>query len=605
MSMKLSSPEKHILLLDKFGGADFSSNPTQVNSSRSPDMQNLIADSRFFPVKRPGWKTLCRGEGAVYGLHRFIREDGNAELLCHIGSGLYRLSRDESALSLIFDGMNEGKSASFMADGALYLLDGQCYRRYDGEAVAAVAEGETTVPVTLSRASPDGRGTAGEGGNLLNPERVNRFFGDGTSVYFKLDAENLDGAPVTATVDGVSYAENSRFTVNRAAGSVTFTSAPPLSPFAENVTVAFAKTIPGGVEKINRCRLCGLFGGDSGTRVFLSGNPAYKNADWRSGASDPLYFPESGESALGSDASAVAGYLQQFDTQIILKEPDGGDATQFLRTESAGGFPVSQGAAGVGALSGSAMALLEDVPLFLTRQGVYAVSGTSVAGQRTLRCRSALINRRLLAEENLSSAVMAEHEGKCYLCVNSHCYVADSRQTFTENAAAQYEWYYWDNIPASCLLSLSGRLYFGAADGRVCRFLAPAEENAWSDDGEPVVAYWTTPYLSFGRWDRYKTVQDVHVVPLPYTRSSLKLYYSTEEIMKSRILEENIDLFSFEDLDFSRFTFRSIQAPVPFAAGQKARNAMLFQAAVQNDAPNEAFGFLAIQISYTIGGKVK
>ena len=51
---------------------------------------------------------------------------------------------------------------------------------------------------------------------------------------------------------------------------------------------------------------------------------------------------------------------------------------------------------------------------------------------------------------------------------------------------------------------------------------------------------------------------------MPYGRSSVKVYYNTNEDYRDWVLGENIDLFSFDDVDFSRFTFRTIAAPFVF-----------------------------------------
>lgn len=596
------------VVIQQFRGVDFSADSTQVDPSRSPDALNMIADQAFFPVKRTGYKRVAQGNGRVWGLHRLTNTAGEW-VLAHIGTSLYRLE-ESGALSKLCDGMGAAPSQSFVMGDCLYLLDGTTYRQFDGTAVRPVAE-VAYLPTVRIGAPPAGGGTDFEAVNLLTPGRKESFQADGSATAFQLSTGGLDASAVTAVVAGAAKAEGTDFTVDRAAGRVTFKTAPPKAvQNVDNVVITYRKTISDHRQQIDHCRIFGVYGGKNDTRVFLSGNPEKRNVDWQSGLYDATYFPDTGYTKVGSDGSAIMGYARQYETQIILKEDNDQDATQFLRTfeldgEGAPLFPLQQGAAGTGAVAPGTFRVLEDTPLFLSRDGVYAVAGTAVTQHRALQHRSRRIDNRLLGESGLENAVACVFQGRYYLAVNGHCYVADSRQTYRENSSVQYEWYFWDNIPATCFLEREGALYFGTADGRVCRFCRPEEEGAYRDDGAPIEAYWVTPYLHFGTWTRYKTVRNVHVAPLPYQRSGIEIYYNTDEDADQLAMEENIDLFDWEKMDFGRFSFRTIQVPNVLATGVKERKIQLFQLKLRNAQLDEPFGFVSISITYTVGGKIK
>ena len=108
----------------------------------------------------------------------------------------------------------------------LYLLDGVTYRRYDGAAVRPVAE-VAYLPTVRIGAPPAGGGKTFEAVNLLTPGRKESFQADGSATAFQLSTGGLDGAAVTAVVAGAAKAEGTDFTVDRAAGRVTFKTAPP------------------------------------------------------------------------------------------------------------------------------------------------------------------------------------------------------------------------------------------------------------------------------------------------------------------------------------------------------------------------------------------
>ena len=158
-------------------------------------------------------------------------------------------------------------------------------------------------------------------------------------------------------------------------------------------------------------------------------------------------FPDTGYTRIGSDAAAIMGYARQYDTQIVLKE-DGQDAKQYLRTfalddNAKPAYSLRQGAEAAGAVSPHAIDVLNGTPYYLSPQGVMGIYGTYVTEYRTISGVSQRINPKL-CRENLSQAAACVWDGKYYLAVGTHCYVADSRQ-MTDGIP---EWYYWENIPA-------------------------------------------------------------------------------------------------------------------------------------------------------------
>lgn len=144
------------------------------------------------------------------------------------------------------------------------------------------------------------------------------------------------------------------------------------------------------------------------------------------------------------------------------------------------------------------------------------------------------------------------------------------------------EWYYWGNLPATCFAVLDGRLWFGAADGRVLRLCERDEADAFLDDGAAIDAWWCTPDLPLGGWGREKLVREVAPVLMPYTRSGVKVTYETDagEVLA---LDRNLDLFSFETLDFSRFTFRCRPGAVQMRVRRKLHRARTVRVRIRNN----------------------
>lgn len=591
--------KRRMLTIDRFGGVDFLHGGTEVDKSRSPDALNITSDEMLFPAKRRGYLRLHETKlpGKAFGLHRYAPANKTACLLAHFGSKLYKLE-DEGEPVELYGSMWEDFSDSFMMNSVLYLLDGNSYLQYDGRTVQPVRD-KAKIPVTRAHTKPDGTAheqieTVWMPANLLTPKRQNTFWGDGSAKTYQLDATLLDNETVTVYVGGTL----TNVTVNRIAGTITFASAPPAPANGrDNVIVTFEKSVLSGPLLLPSCRFHGVFGGADDMRVFLSGHPVLCNAEWCSAAFDPTYFPEDGYRRIGSDNSAIAGYLMQYDKQIVLKQDNEQDATQYLRTfsENAKGesvFTLRQGAAGVGAVSWRSMAVLEDTPLFLSALGVYALTGTGVSEQRRLYCVSRLLGNRLPSGAAAADCVTAAFGGKLYLATGGGaCFVADSRMKYRdETGNTCYEWQYWEGIPARTFLQVGGKLYFSGDTGYVYRFAGESDGPAChSDDGQPIPARWTTPYFDFDEGGCLKTIENVHLSLPPDENGGCRISYLTEEG------EWLADAFAAQDTG---------GRPKLLSSSQREKNCRIFAVRVENDAPGEGLGLLSLQVDYTVGRRV-
>lgn len=587
----------------RFGGVDFTSVPTQVAAHRSPDACNMIANEKFFPVKRPGYAVMGQYDAPIYGLHRLVGEN-ETELFVHAGRNLYRFGQDAP----VYADMAENTSRSFVMNGKLYILDGGTYLQVsvsDGVCAAQPAANNAFVPTTSIARTASGAGTAFEAVNLLTRKRKNSFAGDGVSNTYILDF-----APVESVEEViVANEEVTGYTVDLEKGHVVFSALPPNGNGVDNIVITFTA---GGDNKstIDKCRVCGLFGGNNDTRVFLSGNAQMPNVDWCSGLYDPTYFPDTGYTKIGADTSAIMGYARQYDTQIVIKEGNGQDATQWLRTFSLDEnarpvYAVMQGAVGDGAISMDTFATLGDSPLFLSENGVCAVVGTSVSQQRSVQNRSMLIGKRL-KEEADAQAVGAAVGGKYYLSCGGHVYVADGAQMYqSETGEVQYEWYYWEGFAPSAMINLDGQLWFGTKEGMVCRLGRLDEVDCLTDGGAAFSCWWTTPMLSLGSINHTKTVCEVGYMLMPYSQAEYKVYYRSDRLDWTLMRQGSLSLFDFENFNFADLSFFCSTAPIAQRTRRRERRAEVFQVRIQNDAIGTQLGLLGIEIAYRYARKTR
>lgn len=106
--------------------------------------------------------------------------------------------------------------------------------------------------------------------------------------------------------------------------------------------------------------------------------------------------------------------------------------------------------------------------------GVYGIDFS--AQQRSLRLRSSNISKAFekYTKAELESAVTCEHDGRYYLFIGGDVYIGDSRFKVYESnrldTSFEYEWWIWDNCPATVACSIDGKLYLGKENGRIAVF---------------------------------------------------------------------------------------------------------------------------------------
>lgn len=601
---------------NKFRGVDFSTDPALIDESRSPYSQNLISDNGGYPEKRVGWETKLSYEGEqINGFFRLVDGSGTEYYLVHHDTTLTELAMADGAID--WDGthtdlttsMADARSVAFAYDNKLYILDGTTYWVYDGSTVETVAVDNTSVPTntfiptTTIGSGPTGGGTEYEAVNLLSPWRINQFAGNGSAQDFTVDTGSIDDATdLVVVVDGTTLTVTTDYTVTYATGVVHFNVAPSDQGGVDNVYITFAKTVSGYADRINQCKFAMWYGAGEYSRVFVSGNPSYRNYDWCSGLYDPTYFPDTGYTIFGSSAAGIMGYHRQYDNMLIVKEDNNQDATLFVRTAELDDndnviFPVQQGLSGVGAVSMYSFATLRDEPLFLAKQGVY--TPTLVYGgakqERTMQNRSFFINARLTIEDNMDEAVAVTWDGYYVLSINGHCYVADSRQKTSKSKTegTSYEWYYWTNIDARVFTEIDDILYFGTSSGDLCKFRSDdATGNRYNDDMDAVDAIWATKQDDDGNFMLLKTMERLGsgVMIKPYSRSSVEISIKTEENTSTTLNSMNVDIFDFNNMDFTRFTFDTNDNPRVMPFGLNVRRYRTLQIIARNNETNEGFG---------------
>jgi len=614
---KRRSVPRETTTYNKFKGVDFSVDSSLVDRDRSPFAPNLIADIGGMPEKRLGWRTLHQLEQPING-----EINGVESYIAHGGTKLYKWNM--LTFTEIKSGVNNAKSTAFFMRennvGKVYILTGNDFLCYDGTNVTAVTD-NAYVPTILISRNPTGGGTVYESVNLIGKKRKESFLGNATDKVYQLSANNIDSVDkieksnasggVDALVSGTDY------TSNLTTGKVTFTTThAPIVAGQDNIFITYSKTVEGYADRIKKCTISTLYGLGGSNRVFVSGNSNYKSHDWFSEIFKPTYFPDLNYSIVGSDETAIMGYQKLGRYLIIIKEDNQQDSTIFqrygtLQSDGSVLFAIEQGIAGTGAISKYCFANLVDEPLFLSRMGIMATTSNNILAERTVKNRSYFIDSQLIKEGNLNTAIATEWNGYYILAVNGRAYILDSRnKTYKDRIGTDYvyECYHWENIPAVCFLSISGELYFGTADGRICKFNTDVlDRTRFNDDDKPVTCYWSTKNDDDGASYLYKTMQKkgCTVTIKPFNRSSAKISVVVDGNPEQQLRFHTMDIFDWEDIDFDRFTFNMNRSPQDIFIKKKIKKYKRLQIIIKNDGLSEGFGVFQIVKTYTVGGYAK
>ncbi len=609
-----ASPSKYTMVVDSFRGVDLINSPTNVEKSRSPAAPNMIRDQVGKVRKRMGYRTVATApEGArVNGVH-FLGE----ERLLHAGAKLYRWEDGETgAVFTEIGAMADARSVSFRFDDKLYLLDGTEYRVYDGTTLAAVSAGGYVPTVVISR-NPTGGGTAYEALNLLGTRWRESFLGTAEDKTYQLTADGLDETPVTAELlnaDGewAAKTEGTDFTVDREKGTVTFTTAPGVSPVTghDNVRITASKAREGYGGTVSACTVFAVYGvGGAADRVFLSGNAAKPGMDWYSAYDDPTYFPDTSYTQLSRDGAKVAGYAILNNTLATFLQGSTDGRSVVVRTGSLDGdgealFRITNTLIGEDAAAPGTFALAGKEPLFLTERGVYAITAEELTGEKYSQERSYYISAELEKAEDKAGARAIVWRDFYVLALGGALYLLDLRQRSYEKnspySSFQYECYYFPGITARVLFQDGDALCFGQADGKLRRFGTNVDDpGCYNDDGAAIDAYWETSDFDGKAFFRAKTFTGISVRLASAVLTGVRIFAQKQGLW-SQVFDakERARYLDWGYIDFAKFVFSADRTPRTLWGKIKLKKVDKVRFRLQNNALNEPFGLYAFGLEW-------
>lgn len=599
-----SSPTAYETNLSGFLGVDFSSSITDIDKRRSPRGYNFINNNGTIE-KRNGYKVLAYlGQKAnINGVWNVDTVNGEY-FVVHCGTKLYEMKVDFSSYTEIFEGLADSISQGAIINSKLLILDGLRAIVYD-----LLKETDKVkyldqigyIPTTQIARAPSGLPTQKyDNKNLIQDCSINLFTSNETDKIYQLDETDITSIErVEILNENAEWVVNTDFTVNLEKGQVIFNNPIGKSPVdgRDNVRIKYKKIDNKNKTQVNKCKIMSVYGyAGANNRIFLTGNPDYANIVMFSHLNDITYIPVENVVKVGLEVVPITGMAKLNNGKLaVLKDVSDTDSTIFyIGYATRNGnetFPLEGSTKGEGNISYYAHDVLINEPLILTQNGVFALNTATLSDERYVYHRSYYIDAKLRQESNLKDAIGIVNDGKYYLAINDHVYVADSRfKSSTNNSKYsnyQYEWYYWTNLPVRVWFVWNGILYFGDKYGNICKFRDDVDIDRFKDDTKNVEAEWNSVILDLNNPAHKKNIKRVSLSSNP-TNSQLTIGYRLKGGDKQVLTK----------------IYTNSTYPKTTMIRKKAKKLSFFSLYVENK-ENNNMNFNAICVVYTVGSYYK
>lgn len=487
-------------------------------------------------------------------------------------------------------------AASFFGFGnKVYLLNGHEYLSWDGGVSSSFQTVEGYIPTVRTASRPDGGGTLLENVNRLTGKRKVKFSPDGTSTAFVLEKDIDEVVSVSGTSIGYS--------VDKANGTVNFTSAPPAG--VNTVVITYRKG-NGARTQVTRMRYAEFYNGATDTRVFLYGDGTnktiYSGMDIDKSAPSAEYFPDLFEAKVGDENTPITAMVRHYARMMVFKTGSAWSMDYSTVSNALGQtttvflvLPVNRQ---LGNEAPGQVRLLENNPLSLAEKNIYQWKASTTGGNITADTRNASrVSDRVratLAGFDLARTItfnrLRESEfwflyGGTALILN---YAADA-------------WYRYENCPFLGMLEIEGEVYGFTKEGAV-RHVSRQYRN---DDGEEIDAYAETGSMDFDRDWLLKYSPMIFVAIQP--ESGARIHVTVETNRRSDYPKKLVSagLAGFDHVDFGHFSFGTNRKPKVKRVKLKVKKATFYKLIFESKSASATATLLETDIQLRYAGNVK
>ena len=586
--------DSKVFTIKKFLGLNESNDgDTQLKLGEASVLKNFEITNEYHLRVRPGYNTLHAFTGAVRGMwHGYVA--GGEVTVCAADGAVWNMTEDGAEnIGDILD----APTTFFGFGDKLYILNGSEYLVWDGIGYVETVSGY--VPVIVTASAPGGGGTTLEPVNMLTGKRRVKFSADGESTVYHLPETNVTSIDFVF-VEGAEQTEG--FTVDKAAGTVTFSSAPAQGSNNVQVFYNVANTLR---DKIEKMRFSEFFNGSSDTRVFLYGdgsNKAYYCGVTETGEASAEYFPDLYEVQIGTANTPITAMARHYSKLLVFK-PEAVYATSYSAitledgSTTAGFYTVPIHRA-IGNEAPGQVQLVNNYPRSFCTGNIYEwrLATTLYADERNAKNISDRVQRSMN-----NADVSKIHTFDNDMTHEYFVFLGDEAGTVLVNNYEIGVWYMYTGLPAACACCDGTTLYLGFSDGRVVDF----DHIYTTDDGEVINSRYESGNMAFDADFKRKTSSIIWVSMKPAVNA--RILISARSDKKSDYAEKEVvsNLSGFDHVNFWHFSFLTNRAPQMERVKLKVKKFVYYKLVITSGSSHGDVTVLGIDQKVRYTGNVK
>lgn len=406
----------------------------------------------------------------------------------------------------------------------------------------------------------------------------------------------------------VTLTEGQHYTVDAAAGIVTFAEAPPVTdpPTNNTVEIVYSKENPEALSGVMNCPYAAVYGtGQDLCVVVGGGNTLFWSGSTQYGL-DLTYFPFSQYNLTDDE---ITGFAEQYDQMFVFQRRRTGKLS--MTTQEVNGRNVmSLSYFGVNDSIGCdlphSIQLIENNLTFAnTSGGVYRILSASAAYENNIQCVSEKVNGSdirpgLLYDLRVAGQgpVHSLDDGKRYwLSVNGHVWLWDYSVSGADNPVC----FYFTGLSPLAFATRDGVPLLFDAQCRAVRLSG----LVFSDFGETAIRkVYQFPVRNFGSYDRLKDIRTVLFSVRADAPSDTSLIYETD--YETRTDRVNLTTPGYDRLTERNLEVRDLSVPrhaATFRRDPHCRNVRHFSMRLENNTVGQDLSVFSAEILYRFAGR--
>ena len=542
--------DSRIFTIKKFLGLNESTDgDTQLKMGEASVLKNFEITSEYHLRVRPGYNVLHAFSGPVRGMwHGYVA--GGEVTVCAADNAVWNITEDGAEnIGDILD----APTTFFGFGDKLYILNGMEYLVWDG--IGYVESVSGYVPVVVTASAPGGGGTTLEPVNMLTGKRRVRFSADGTSTVYQLPEKGV------SSIDFVFVEKTEKttgFTVDKAAGTVTFEEAPAQGSNNVEIFYNVANTLRSKIEKM---RYSEFFNGSSDTRVFLYGdgsNKTYYCGVTEDGEASAEYFPDLYEMQVGTANTPITSMSRHYSKLLVFK-PEAVYATSYSAItledgSTTAGFYTVPIHREIGNEAPGQVQLVNNYPRSICAGNIFEwrLATTLYADERNAKNISDRVQQSMTRADVKKIFTFDNNMTHEYFV-----FLNDAEGTALVNNYENNTWYMYTGLPAVCGCADGTAVYFGFSDGRIVDF----GHLFTADGGDAIQSRYESGNMSFNADFKRKTNSIIWVSMKPAVNA--RILISARSDKKSDYVEKEVvsSLSGFKGVNFAHWSFLTNRAP--------------------------------------------